>query len=82
MVNNFYPDPRAGKFALVVDADGILWRENWETPSELTRIVDSAVYHPGTGSLLSIFWHLPVFEGGDNERSTNVVSDLHEGNAG
>lgn len=74
MASKFYPDPRLGKFALAVDKKGFLWRVSWmDTPSELTRIIDSAVYHPGTGSLLSIFWHLQLWDGGEHDSGENIV---------
>jgi hypothetical protein len=65
-----YLDPYLGNYALAVDSEGMLWkvRYNTELPIGFTRIVDSAVYQPGTGALLTIFWHLKDC-GGDNDSS-------------
>lgn len=84
MAKSFYPDPSLGRFALAVDDDGMLYKIKYDQilPNHITQIFDSAVYQSGTGSLLSIFWHLPIYPGGDNEHSQNNVHDLHEGDAG
>lgn len=59
---------------LAVDKQGTLWRVEWEdAPSELIKITDSAVYHPSTGSLLSIFWHIRLWKGGGDDSSPNIV---------